>query len=354
MSLHKLLKATVQSDASDLLLVEGSAPALRVNGRVVRVKADPLTGSAVKHLCYSVLSDEQRKHFENHKEIDFSLSIKEIARFRVNYFYQRGYVSGAFRKVPLSVPSFSSLGLPKVLGELTKYDTGLVILTGPTGSGKTTTLAALLDKVNTERRGHIVTLEDPIEFLHEHKKCIVSQREVGLDTDSFRNGLRYILRQDPDVCLLGEMRDIDEIRSALELAETGHLVFATLHTNSAPQAIQRILGAFPVGEKEAVAQQLSLVLQGVVGQRLLRGVSGNRRYAACEYLRMNSGVRSLVREGKVHQVYGQMQIGQEKSGMVTLNQSLAALVLTKKIDLRAAYQVSPDVGELDKLLNTRR
>ena len=225
MSLHKLLKATVQSDASDLLLVEGSAPALRVNGRVVRVKADALTGSAVKHLCYSVLTDEQRKCFENQKEIDFSLSIKEIARFRVNYFYQRGYVSGAFRKVPLSVPPFSSLGLPAVLGELTRYDTGLVILTGPTGSGKTTTLAALLDKVNTERRGHIVTLEDPIEFLHEHKKCIVSQREVGLDTDSFRNGLRYILRQDPDVCLLGEMRDIDEIRSALELAENGSFGF---------------------------------------------------------------------------------------------------------------------------------
>ena len=350
MKINRLLRACVQSDASDLLLVEGSAPALRVSGRVVRVKVDSLSGEDVKSLCYSILTDTQRKFFENNKEIDFSLDIRDIARFRVHLFYQKGYVSAAFRRVPLDVPDFSELGLPPILGELTQKPNGLVVVTGPTGSGKTTTLAGLIDKINRERRGHIVTLEDPIEFIHPHKRCLVSQREIGLDTASFQNGLRYILREDPDVCLLGEMRDIGEIRSALELAEMGHLVFTTLHTNSAPQAIQRILGAFPAGEKEVVAQQLSLVLQGIVSQRLLRGISGKKRYVACEYLGMSPGVRNLIRDHKVHQIYGQMQLGQEKSQMVTLNQSLAALVLSKKVDVRAAFQACSDPDELDKIL----
>ena len=348
-NLERLLKVCVQGGASDLHLVVGSAPALRVEGKIVRVKTKELDGSQIKKICYSVLTDTQRSHFENKKEIDFSFGIKGIARFRVNYFYQRGQISAVFRKVPLSVPSFQSLNLPSVVGGMTRLANGLVLVTGPTGSGKTTTIASLIDKINSERRGHIITLEDPIEFLHQHKKCIVNQREIGMDTSGFQEALKYVVRQDPDVCLVGEMRDPETIESALSLAETGHLVFATLHTNSAPQTINRIVGVFPSGKRERVSQQLSLVLQGVISQRLLSGLKRGR-VVACEYLQMNSSMRTLIRENKIHQIYGQMQVGQLKSGMMTLNQSLAQLVLEKKVDIRRAFQVSSDVDELEKLL----
>ena len=349
MNLERLLKACVQGGGSDLHLVVGSPPALRVNGNIVRVKTQELDGSQIKKMCYSVLTDSQRSTFENEKEIDFSFGIKGIARFRVNYFYQKGHVSGVFRRVPLLVPELSSLSLPSVVEEMTRLANGLVLVTGPTGSGKSTTLAAMIDRINTEKRGHIITLEDPIEFLHRHKKCIVSQREVGMDTNSFTKALRHVLRQDPDICLLGEMRDLETIEAALDLAETGHLVFATLHTNSAHQTINRILGAFPVGQRSRVSNQLSLTLQGVISQRLIRGIRGGR-VVACEYLRMNSGIRSLIRDNKIHQIYGQMQVGQGKSGMMTLNQSLAQLVLGGKIDMRQAFQTSPIPDELDDLL----
>ncbi len=348
-TLERLLKACVQGGASDLHLVEGSAPALRVNGSIIRVKTEELLGPDIKKICYSVLTDAQRSTFENKKEIDFSFGIKGIARFRVNYFYQKGCVSAVFRRIPLSVPELSTLGLPSVIEEVTRLSNGLVLLAGPTGSGKTTTLAALINKVNSERRGHIITIEDPIEFMHPHKKCIVNQREVGVDTNSFEDGLKYALRQDPDVCLIGEMRSLETIEAALNLAETGHLVFGTLHTISAPQTVSRIVSVFPPGQQERISSQLSLVLQGVVNQRLIRGVRGGR-VAACEYLRMTPGIRSLIRENKLHQIYGQMQLGQGKSGMMTLNQSLAQLVLERKVDLRQAFQTATMPEELDAIL----
>lgn len=351
-SLESLLKACVQGGGSDLHLVVGSAPALRINGRIIKVRGKEFNGAQIKTMCYSILTDAQKGVFENKRELDFSFGIKNIARFRANYFFQRGQVSAAFRKVPLSVPKLDDLGLPSVVGDLTKLVSGLVLVTGPTGSGKTTTLAAMISRINEERRGHIMTLEDPIEFLHTHKKCIVNQREIGMDTESFCEALKHILRQDPDICLIGEMRDLETIEAALNLAETGHLVFATLHTISAPQTISRIVGVFPQGQRERVCAQLSLVLQGILSQRLIRDLNGGR-LAACEYLQMNSAVRSLIRENKIHQVYSQMQIGQKKSGMVTLNQALAQLVLNKRIDFRQAFQSSSDPDELDQLLRKK-
>ena len=349
MNLESLLKACVRANASDVHLVSGSAPALRIDGKITKVRSESLTGSQIKSMCYSILTDAQRSKFENNKDIDFSFEIQNVARFRASYFYQKSDISAAFRRCPLTIPDFSDLGLPSVIGELTGLSQGLILITGPTGSGKSTTLASLLDKVNTERKGHIITIEDPIEFVHRHKKCIVSQRELGIDTDSFQDSLKHILRQDPDVCLVGEIRDIDTIRATLLLASTGHLVFSSLHTNSAPETINRILGFFPKENRDEICLQLSLILQGVISQRLLRKVQGGR-IVACEHLRMTSGIRGLVRENKIHQIYGQMQLGQSKSGMMTLNQSLARLVLSQKVDIRAAFQVSMDPQELGVLL----
>ncbi len=348
-NLHQLLKAAVKQNASDLHIVAGSPPVLRVEGKIVRVKADELTPDLTRQICYSILTDAQKSRFEATKELDFSFGIKSMARFRANLFFQRGSVSGVFRRISIDVPDIDALGLPPIVVDVVNYPTGLVLVTGPTGSGKSTTIAGLLDKINRDRRCHIITLEDPIEYVHAHKNCIVNQREVGIDTVSYRSALKHVLRQDPDVCMMGELRDLETIEAALNICETGHLVFATLHTNSAISTITRIVNVFPADQQDRVRTQLSLTLQTVVSQRLVPGLNGGM-VAAMEVLVMNPSVRNLIREGKLHQVYGMMQVGQDKSGMMTLNQSLLKLVMKRKIDVRQAFYFSSDPDELDKMM----
>lgn len=348
-SLHQLLKSAVKQDASDLHIVSGSPPVLRVSGRIVRVKTGDLTAEDTKKLCYSILTESQKSRFEATKELDFSFGIKNMARFRANLFVQKGAVSGVFRRIPMHVPTVDELGLMKSIVNLVHFPTGLVLVTGPTGSGKSTTIAALIDKINTERRGHIITLEDPIEYVHEHKNCIINQREIGTDTVNFKTALKHVLRQDPDVCLMGELRDLETIEAALTIAETGHLVFATLHTNSAIQTINRIVSVFPHDQQDRIRAQLSFSLNAVVSQRLIPGTKGGQ-VLAIELLALNSSVRNLIRENKLHQVYGMMQVGQDKSGMITMNQTLANLVLKRKIDIKNAFAVTDDPDELDKIL----
>jgi twitching motility protein PilT len=350
-TLHQLLKASVKQGASDLHIVAGSPPVLRVEGRIVRVKSTDLNADQTRQICYSILTDSQKSRFEATKELDFSFGIKSMARFRANLFFQRGAVSGVFRRIPIEVPDIDLLGLPPVVTEVVNYPTGLVLVTGPTGSGKSTTIAALIDKINRERRNHIITLEDPIEYVHPHKSCIVNQREIGIDTVSYRSALKHVLRQDPDVCMMGELRDLETIEAALNICETGHLVFATLHTNSAISTITRIVNVFPADQQDRVRTQLSLTLNTVVSQRLIPAIKGGM-VAALEVLVLNPSVRNLIREDKLHQVYGMMQVGQDKSGMVTLNQSLVKLILKRKIDVRQAFFFSADPEELDKMLKT--
>lgn len=348
-TLHQLLKATVKQNASDLHVVAGSPPALRINSRITRVKTESLTVDMARKLCYSILTDLQKSEFEEKKELDFSFGIKNMARFRANFFYQRGAVSGVFRRIALEVPDIDTLTLPKSIQETVNFPNGLILVTGPTGSGKSTTIAGLIDKVNKERRGHIITLEDPIEYVHSHQNCIVNQREIGSDSMSYKMALKHILRQDPDVCVLGEMRDLETVEAALTIAETGHLVFATLHTNSAIQTINRIVGLFAADQQDRIRTQLSFVLCAVISQRLLPSVAGDL-ISACELLVLNPSIRTLIRENKLHQIYGMMQVGQEKSGMVTLNQSLMDLIIKRKVELRQAFMASPDPEELDKML----
>ena len=348
-TLHQLLKAAVKQNASDLHIVAGSPPVLRVEGRIVRVKSSDLTADHTRQICYSILTDSQKSRFEATKELDFSFGIKAMARFRANLFFQRGAVSGVFRRIPIEIPDIELLGLPPVVVDVVNFPTGLVLVTGPTGSGKSTTIAALIDKINRERRNHIITLEDPIEYVHPHKSCIVNQREVGIDTVSYRSALKHVLRQDPDVCMMGELRDLETIEAALNICETGHLVFATLHTNSAISTITRVVNVFPSDQQDRVRAQLSLSLNTVVSQRLMPGIKGGM-LAAFEVLVLNPSVRNLIRENKLHQVYGMMQVGQDKSGMMTLNQSLLKHVLKRKIDVRQAFFYSPDPEELDKML----
>jgi twitching motility protein PilT len=345
-SLLQLLKFASDQGASDLHIVAESQPVLRVNGRMVRVKTEQLTKEDTRSLCYSVLSDVQKSRFEETKELDFSFDIKNMARFRANYFMQKGCVSGVFRKVPVHIPKFQELGLPNAIAELINLSNGLVLVTGPTGSGKSTTIASLIDKINEEQSGHIVTLEDPIEFVHTHKTSIVNQREIGADSNSFGMAMRHLLRQDPDVCLLGELRDLETIETALTTAETGHLVFATLHTNGAVQTINRIVGVFPAEQQDRIRIILSFVLQGVVSQQLLPTQQGGR-VAAIEYMCLTPAIRNLIRENKIHQIPGMMQMGQEKTGMVTMNQSILSLVLKRKIDLKTAFSGSSDPEQLD-------
>jgi twitching motility protein PilT len=348
-TLLQLLKFATDQGASDLHLVAGSQPALRVNGRIVRVKMDPLNKEQIRKLCYSVLSDLQKSRFEESRELDFSFDVKNLARFRANYFFQKNSVSGVYRRVPVAIPKFSELGLPQAVSDLTNLPYGLVLVTGPTGSGKTTTIASMIDKINTERYGHIVTLEDPIEFIHAHKNCIINQREVGVDTAGYKSAMKYLLRQDPDYALLGELRDLDTIEAALLTAETGHLVFATLHTNSAIQTINRIVSVFPGEQQERIRVLLSFVLQGVISQRLLPALGGGR-VAAIEFLLLTPNIRHLIRENKIHQIYSMMQVGQEKSGMITMNQSLVNLVVKRRIDMKTAFSASPEPEQLDQLL----
>lgn len=348
-SLQQLLKTVVKQGASDLHLVAGAPPALRIDGRIVRVKSNDLTPEETQTLCYSVLTDEQKARFETERELDFSFGIKNTARFRGNLLYQRGVVSGVFRRIPIEIPDLGTLGLPSVVADIANFPNGLVLVTGPTGSGKTTTIASILDRINRERREHIITIEDPIEYIHEHKGCIVNQREVNVDTGSYKEALRYMLRQDPDVCLIGELRDLDTIESALTAAETGHLVFGTLHTNSAVSTVTRIVSVFPAEQQDRIRVQLSMTLNAVISQRLLPAKEGGS-VAALEILILNPSIRNLIRENKIHQIYGMMQVGQNKSGMQTLNQSLLNLILKRKIDVKDAFSESPDVEELDKML----
>ena len=350
-NLHQLLKAAVKQNASDLHIVAGSAPVLRVDSRIVRVKSADLTPDQTRDLCYSILNDSQRSRFEATKELDFSFGVRSMARFRANLFFQKGAVSAVFRRIPVDIPELDSLGLPPIISELVNYPTGLVLVTGPTGSGKTTTIAAMIDKINRERRGHIITLEDPIEYVHPHKSCIINQREVGVDTVSYRAALKHVLRQDPDICMMGELRDLETIDSAMTICETGHLVFATLHTNSAISTITRIVNVFPSEQQDRVRTQLSLTMNASISQRLIPSTKGGM-CVAMEVLIMNPSIRNLVRENKLHQVYGMMQIGQDKSGMITMNQSLLQLVLKRQVDVRTAFTYSPDPEELDKMLKT--
>ena len=349
MTLQQLLKASIEQGASDIFISVGTPPQLRIDGSLVRVKAEVLDDAMAKRLCYSILTDEQRTRFEETRELDLSFGVKGLARFRANMFFQKGCVAAAIRRVPMEIPDLGQLGLPDTIGDLTKMPNGLILVTGPTGAGKTTTIAALIDKINREERGHILTIEDPIEYIHNHKRCLVNQREVGPDTWSFKNALKYVLRQDPDFCLIGEMRDLETIEAALTIAETGHLVFGTLHTNSAIQTINRIVSVFSGEQRDRIRVMLSFVLQAVISQQLVPGIEGGR-VLAYELFIPTTGIRNLIRENKIHQIYGMMQAGQSKTGMVTMNQSLMSLMVSRKIDVRAAFENSPDPEELDGML----
>jgi len=351
-NLHQLLKAMIEKGASDLHITTNSAPQLRIDGKLHPLKMPQLSPPETKQLCYSVLTDAQKHRFEEQSELDLSFGVKGLSRFRANIFVQRGAVAGAFRSIPYQIKTFEDLGLPRVVADLTKKPRGLILVTGPTGSGKSTTLATMIDRINTERQEHIVTIEDPIEYLHPHKGCVVNQREVGADTKSFQNALKYILRQDPDVVLIGEMRDLETIEAALVVAETGHLAFATLHTNSCVQTINRIVDVFPPYQQAQVRAQLSFVLEGVMCQSLLPKANGPGRVMALEVMIPNPAIRNLIREDKIHQIYSQMQIGQDKFGMQTMNQSLASLYTRRLISMDDAMGRSHDVEELRSLTAT--
>jgi twitching motility protein PilT len=325
---------------------------LRIDGKLVPVKHPPLNPSDTKELCYSVLTDMQKHRFEETWELDFSFGMENLGRFRGNIFTQRGAVAGAFRLLPFKLKSYQELGLPPVLAELARKPRGLIVITGPTGSGKTTTLASVVDQVNNERHEHIVTIEDPIEYVFEHKNCVVNQREIGSDTKSFANALRSVLREDPDVVLIGEMRDLETIKIALTLSETGHLTLATLHTNTAVQTINRIIDVFPPHEQSQVRAQLSFVLEGILCQTLIPRIGGGR-VLAVEVLVPNPAIRNLIREDKVHQIYSQQQIGQEKWKMQTLNQSLSDLYLRKLITYEDAIGKSQEPEEIKRIITER-
>jgi twitching motility protein PilT len=351
-SLSELLHKLSEVGGSDLHITTGAPPLVRVHGEIRPLDGyRPLTSGETKQLAYSVLTDAQKHRFEENLELDFSFGVKGLSRFRANVFNQRGAVGAVFRAIPYEIKTFDELGLPSVLSELCKKPRGLVLVTGPTGSGKSTTLAAVIDKINKERHEHILTIEDPIEFLHNHKSCIVNQREVNADTHGFAQALRTALRQDPDVVLVGEMRDLETIESALRIAETGHLTFATLHTNSAVSTINRIIDVFPSMQQAQVRAQLSLTLEGILCQSLLPRADGHGRAMAMEILIPNSAIRNLIREDKVHQIYSMMQTGQDIHGMQTFNQSLATLFHKRIISRETALQRSSNVNELRDLID---
>ncbi len=345
-NLHQLLQTMIEKGASDLHLTTGAPPKIRINGKLMSVEGPALSASDTKHLLYSVLTDAQKHRFEEENELDFSFGLKGLSRFRGNVFVQRGAVAGAIRTVPFEIKSFESLGLPPVASELSKKPRGLVLVTGPTGSGKSTTLAAMIDQINSTRQDHIITVEDPIEFLHPHKQCIVNQREVKSDTESFKKALKYILRQDPDVVLIGELRDLETIEAALTIAETGHLTLGTLHTNSSAQTVNRIIDVFPSAQQPQVRAQLSLVLEGVLSQQLIPKKSGQGRAMAMEVMVPTTAIRNLIREDKLHQIYSAMQTGQGQNGMQTMNQSLVQLFEKGEITLDDANARSSKPEEL--------
>jgi twitching motility protein PilT len=349
-TLPELLKTLVDHNGSDLHLTTATPPQIRVHGKLQTLDLPTLGPVETKALAYSVLTDAQKKRFEEALELDFSFGIKGMARFRCNVFNQRGAVAAVYRVIPEKIKAFNELGLPQVLATLADRPRGLVLVTGPTGSGKSTTLAAMIDKINTERREHILTIEDPIEYIHQHKGCLVNQREVHSDTHGFSVALRAALREDPDIVLIGELRDLETIESALRIAETGHLTFATLHTNSAAQTINRIIDVFPAHQQGQIRTQLSLVLEGIVCQSLLPKADGTGRVVALEIMVPNPAIRNLIRDDKVHQIYSTMQTGQEKLGMQTMNQSLATLVQKRQITTETAMGASSLRDELEQMI----
>jgi twitching motility protein PilT len=350
-TLSDLLKKMLEMNGSDLHISTNSPPQVRVHGHLQPLDLPMLTPSETKQLAYSVLTDAQKHRFEENLELDFSFGLKGLARFRGNLFNQRGATGAVFRVIPFEIKSFQQLNLPPIVAKLCEKPRGLILVTGPTGSGKSTTLAAMIDKINTERHDHIITIEDPIEFVHQNKNCLVNQREVHSDTKSFSDALRAALREDPDVVLIGEMRDLETIESALRIAETGHLTFGTLHTNSAASTINRVIDVFPSHQQSQIRAQLSLVLEGVLCQSLLSKIGGQGRACAMEILVPNAAVRNLVREDKIHQIYSAMQSGQDKYGMQTFNQSLASLYFSKQISLETALLRSSLPDELQEMIN---
>ena len=344
LNVQSFLEIVVQRGGTDLHLTANSPPQIRVGGQLSALPFPALSANETKTLCYSLLTDSQRHRFEEENELDFSFGIRGLSRFRGNLFVQKGAVGGAFRLIPYEVRTLAELGLPPIVAELTKLPRGLVLVTGPTGSGKSTTLASMLDKINRERHEHIVTVEDPIEFVHEHGNCLVNQREVFADTHGFAEALRHVLRQDPDVVLIGEMRDLETVAAALTVAETGHLVLSTLHTNSAVQTINRIIDIFPSNQQPQIRAQLSLILQGVISQQLIPRLDGRGRVLAVEVMIPNPAIRNLMREAKVHQIYSQLQVGQIKFGMQTMTQSLVDLYHRRLIswDEAMGHATEPD------------
>ena len=349
-NLRSLLEEMIQRNASDLHITAGERPKLRIDGDITNSKAEHvLNPKDTLQLAYSILTENQKKRFEIDDELDFSFGLQNLARFRGNCFKQRGCVSLVIRQIPFSIKTFEELGLPAAVAKMAERPRGMVLVTGPTGSGKSTTLAAMIDKINRERKGHIITVEDPIEFIHKHQSCIVNQREVGTDTKSFANALKYALREDPDIILVGELRDLETIAAAITIAETGHLCLATLHTNSAAEAINRIIDVFPSYQQSQVRAQLAFVLEGIVTQTLLPKARGTGRAMAAEILVVTPAIRALIRDDKVHQIYSQMQSG-KKFGMQTLNDALYQHYMSREVTLEECLRVSGDPTELSRMV----
>jgi twitching motility protein PilT len=348
----ELLEVVLERGASDLHLTAGAPPTIRLHGDLVRLDEYPqLTPRALQGMIYAILPQKMRERFEQELELDMSYSLPDRARFRVNVYMQRDAVGAVFRVIPFEIKSLEDLGLPPVAADLARFPRGFVVVTGPTGSGKSTTLAGMVDVVNRERAGHIMTVEDPIEFLHKHKACVVNQREIGADTHSFASALKHVLRQDPDVILVGEMRDLETISTAITAAETGHLVFATLHTQDAPQTIDRIIDVFPPHQQQQTRVQLSTTLQGVITQQLVPTTDGRGRVVAAEVMVATPGIRNLIREGKVHQIYSAMQAG-GRYGMQTMDMSLASLVKAGRVTQQMAFERCHDPEELQRLIGS--
>jgi twitching motility protein PilT len=349
-NLRALLEEMIEKEASDLHITTGERPKLRVDGDITDSSVtEVLTPKDTLQLAYSVLTENQKKRFETEDELDFSFGIQNLARFRGNCFKQRGCVSMVIRMIPFNVRTFNELGLPPVIAKLAERPRGLILVTGPTGSGKSTTLAAIIDKINKERKGHIITVEDPIEFIHRHQSCIVNQREIGTDTKNFASALKYALREDPDVILVGEMRDLETIAAALTIAETGHLALATLHTNSAAESINRIIDVFPSNQQSQVRAQLAFVLEGVVTQTLLPKVRGRGRVMACEIMVATPAIRALIRDDKIHQIYSAMQAG-KKHGMQTMNDALFQLYTNHEVSQEECERVSSEPKEFLRMI----
>ncbi|MEJ5172760.1 MAG: type IV pilus twitching motility protein PilT [Hydrogenothermaceae bacterium] len=350
LSIDEIAREAVSRNATDIHITAGLPPVIRVDGKLIPMVGYPiLTPKDSQQFIYSFMNEKQKRTFEERKELDFSFGIRGVGRFRVNVFYQRGTVAAALRRIPYEIKPMEELGLIPKVKDLCKLSMGLVLVTGPTGSGKTTTLASMIDYINANFPHHIITIEDPIEYVYQHRKSVIAQREIGTDTDAFHIALKYALREDPDVILVGEMRDLETIRAALTAAETGHLVFGTLHTNTAVQTINRIINVFPMEEQDQVRTELSFVLQGVISQRLLPKIGGGR-VLIHEVMVPNTAIRNLIRENKIHQIYGLMQTGQAESGMQTMNQSIVNAIKNNLISLEDGFRISPDPEELKRML----